>query len=170
MRIALAVLIWLMFVGGLGLYTHYRDIAAQALRPSVEIQTAEGSYAMQITTTFAVEPDPFALQTDELGEQPALVVRLGEREILKRTDRLEAATPIRVEPLLGLVEGTNEIYLEANPPLEQVGKSQAVRVQIMRDGQTVAEQTFWSAPGGKVADTMRFDLGIAREAEEDHGS
>jgi hypothetical protein len=72
--------------------------------------------------------------------------------------------------LLGLVEGTNEIYLEASPPIEQVGKSQAVRVQILRDGQTVAEQTFWSAPGGKVADTLRFELGIVREAEEDHGS
>jgi hypothetical protein len=83
---------------------------------------------------------------------------------------LEAITPLRIEPLLGLVEGTNEIYLEASPPIEQVGKSQAVRVQILRDGQTVAEQTFWSAPGGKVADTLRFELGIVREAEEDHGS
>lgn len=169
MRLALAVLIWLMFVGGLGLYTHYRDATVRASRPMVEIQTAEGDYAIEITTTFAVEPDPFAIQTDELGQQPALVVRLGQREILKITDRLEAATPIRVEPLLGLVEGTNEIYLEASPPLEQVGKSQAVRVQILRDGQTIANQTFWSSPGGKVADTMRFELAIAKE-EEDHGA
>lgn len=170
MRIALAVLIWLVFVGGLGLYTHHRDATVLVSGPGVEIQAAEGNYALEITTTFTVEPDPFALQTDELREQPALVVRLGEREILKRTDRVEAVTPIRLEPLLGLVEGTNEIYLEASPPLEQAGNSQAVRVQILRNGQSVAEQTFWSAPGGKVADTMRFELGTVREAEEDHGS
>ena len=168
MRLTLAVLIWLVFVGGLGIYTHYRDATVRAARPIVEIQTVEGNYAIEITTTFAVEPDPFAVQTDELGQQPALVVRLGQREILKITDRLAAGTPIRIEPLLGLVEGTNETYLEASSRLEQVGESQAVRVQILRDGQTIAEQTFWSLPGGKVAETMRFELAIAKEAEEDH--
>ena len=169
MRIALALLIWIVFVGGLGFYMHHRDVSALTSRPDVETQAAKGHYAMEITTTFAVEPDPFALKLDSEEKQPALLVRLVDQEILRVNDRLEAGTPIRLEPLSGLVEGLNEIYLEASPPLEQTGKSHAVRVKILRDGQTVAEETFWSQPGGKVADTMGFELLASQAMESDHG-
>ena len=158
MRITLSLFVWLVFVGGLVLYMQTRGVTLQATGPGVEIQAAEGNYGLEITTTFTVEPDPFGLQTDEGEEQPALVVKLGEREILRKTDILEAGIPLRVEPLQGLVEGTNEIYLEASPPLEQIDKSNGVRVQVFQGGQSIAEHTFWSVSGQKVADTMRFTL------------
>ena len=168
MRIALSLIIWIVLVGGLGLYVHHRDTKAMASGPTVEIRTAKGSYTLEITTTFNIEPDPFALQTDDQGQPAALLVRMAGQEILRRTERLEAGTPLRLEPLSGLVEGTNEIYLEASPPLEQTDKSQAVRVRIISDGQPLSERTFWSLPGGKVADTWRFTLGGEKGKEGGH--
>ena len=168
MRITLALIIWLSFVGGLAFYMQHRDAAALRSKPQVDMQIVEGSYALEITTTFAAEPDPFALRREGEEELAALLVRLGNKEILRINDRLEAGTPIRLEPMLGLVEGTNEIYLEASPPLEEAGKSHAIRVHVQRDGQSIADQTFWSSPGGKVANTMRFELKAAEEVKEEH--
>ncbi|UCG14042.1 MAG: hypothetical protein JSU72_06110 [Deltaproteobacteria bacterium] len=169
MRIMLAGLIWIVFVGGLALYTHRQGVTPVATETPGELRMAEGQYELEITTTFTVEPDPFALQSDE-GEKPAgLLVRLGDREVLRKTDRLEAGIPIRVAPLFGLVEGTNEIYLEASPPLDHIGKINGVRVQIQRDGQAIVEQTFWSLPGGKVADTLRFSLAAVNQKESQDG-
>jgi hypothetical protein len=146
-----------------------RDSGAVASRPQVELQAAQGHYALEITTTFAVEPDPFALQTEGGEQKPALLVRLADKEILRVTERLESGVPIGVEPLTELTEGTNEIYLEASAPLEQAGKSHAVRVRVLRDGQTVAERSFWSGSDGRVADTMRFVAAIPRDKDEGHG-
>ena len=169
MRIGLVAVIWVVLIGGMIVYLHHRDIPDLAAGTAIELRTAEGNYVLEIITTFAVEPDPFALQVDQSEKPTALVVRLGGREILRRTDRLEAGTPIRVEPIVGVVEGTNEIYLEASPPLEQSAKSHAVRVRVLRDGRPVAEETFWSLPGGKVADIFRFVLVARQKKEDDHG-
>jgi hypothetical protein len=146
----------------------HRDSAVLQPEASFHLKEAEGNYALAVTTTFTLEPDPFAVQTDTGDQSSALLVRLGRRTLLRITDRLEAGSTLRVEPLTGLVSGENEIYLEAHPPLDQFGKSHAVRVQILQDNQLIAEETFWSSPGGRVTGTFRFNLAAAREQDEDH--
>lgn len=168
MRIIVAVLIWICFVGGVGLYIHHRSRAAVTSAGPVEMETAEGNYALEITSTFIVEPDPFAIQSNDQEKPSALLVRLGDLEIIRITDRMEAGTPIRVEPLRGLVIGDNEIYVEANPPLNQAGRSHALRMQVLKNGQAWKEKTFWSTPGGKVADTLRLILIPSQTKEDPH--
>jgi hypothetical protein len=119
-----------------------------------------------------VEPDPFAVQLEDTDKPPALLVRLGRQEIMRKTDRLEAGTPIEVKPLTGLISGENELYLEANPPLDALdaaGSSHAARVRILQNHRVVAEKTFWSDVGGKVAGTLRFSLSETNEKKDDHG-
>jgi hypothetical protein len=115
-----------------------------------------------------LEPDPFALRTDDEAGAPALLVRLGNYEILRKTDRLEAGSIIRVEPLSGLVLGDNEIYFQASPPIEDADKHHAVRLQILLKNQIIAEKTFWSPPGGNLAGTFRFTLTPSQDTQEDH--
>jgi hypothetical protein len=168
-RIFLAALIWLLFIGGLSLFMHHRDQAMVSSEAPAVIQKIEkGNFALLITPTFAVEPDPFAILAADDEKPPALLVRIGDREILRKTDQIPAGAPIRLEPLTGLVFGDNEMYLEVSPPVEQADRSHAVRVQIFQDDLPLAEKTFWSPAGGKVADTFRFALRAPDEKEDNH--
>ena len=168
MRVLLAVAVWVALVGGLAGYMHRprSQPARQPLAP--RLQAAEGVYALEVTTTFAVEPDPFALDAEDGSKPPALVVRLGDREVLRKTSRLEGGAPIRVEPLDGLVTGNYELYVEAYAPAFLASKSQAVRVRVLRDGNPLAEKSFWTEGLGKVAGTFQFSL-TARDAGEHDG-
>lgn len=168
MRPLLAAAIWIILVGGLAAYMHGRD---QALGiPEFRQTSASGDFALEATTSFAVEPDPFALQVDEATKPPALVVKLNGKSVLLITERLEAGTPIVAEKVGGIVEGPNELYVEANPPLEMAGKSHAIRVRLLRGGHTIAEKSFWSEPGSKIATTFTVNVGPAQAVpEDDHG-
>jgi len=167
MRPALAILIWIVVIGGLAAYMHSREEVRTAT--SYHLQQAGGVFALEVTTTFPVEPDPFALQTGQ-GEAPALLMLLNGKEVLRRVDRVEAGVPIRVEPVAGLVQGRNEFYLEANPPLGLANLSYAVRVRLLRDGQPVMERSAWSEPGSKVAVTFQVDVGVQPRMEgHSHG-
>lgn len=167
MRIIIAALICVAFIGGLSFYMNSRADSAAAPTVAYRAEAAEKSYALEITPTFAVEPDPFALQTEGGDLPPALLVRLGEKEILRETETLAAGLPIRVDPLEGLVVGINEIWFTASPPLTASGQSQAIRLRVFEENQAIASQTFWSEPGGTVAGTLRFT--IEEEAEKEGG-
>jgi hypothetical protein len=168
LRFGLIIAVWIVIVGGLGAYMHQRDQSGAAPMVAVDIEQAEDTYALIITTTFAVEPDPFAIQVDDKDKPPALLARLGNQEILKITDRLEAGTPMEINPLSGLSTGENELYLEANPPVGSTATSNAVKVQILHDGQPMSEKIFWSDPGSKVAGTFHFSISESEKEKESH--
>jgi len=165
MRPILAFLIWVVFIGGLAAYMHTRETAAR-VRP-VELKSAVGSYALEITPTFNVEPDPFALRTDDGTSDKALLIRVNGQDILKMSDRVERGSPIRVEPLTGLVDGANEIYLEATPPIEVAGRSFALRVRLFRDGSEFADRTFWTEGGSKIATSFPVKIEPEGTPEKD---
>lgn len=144
---------------------HSRETAA--VRARYESHSVEGVFALQVTTTFAVEPDPFALRT-ERNEASALLVKLNGNEILRKTDKVQAGAPIRVEPVPGLIDGRNEFYLEANPPVGLANLSYAVRVQLFRDEQLVAERSFWSEPGSRIASSFQVSISKETKPKDDH--
>lgn len=165
MRPLIAVLIWVVLVGGLLLYVRSRDAVDTA--PSFRLVPAQGTYSVEITTTFTAEPDPFALRVEDEEKPSALSLKLNGKEVLRLTDRVDAGSPIRVEPLRGLVEGSNELYLEANPPAGEAGRSHAVRVRVLRDGIPLSDRSFWSGQGSKIATTLRVNLTPGGQQEED---
>jgi hypothetical protein len=163
-RPILAVLIWIVLIGGLTGYMQSREIVPAG--SSYEQHKAKGLFSLQITTTFPVEPDPFALQIEE-AEASALLVKLNGKEILRRTEKVEAGVPIRIEPVPGLVAGGNEFYLEANPPVGLDRLSCAVRVQLLQGPAVIADTTLWSDPGARIASTFQVAVESAG-IEEDH--
>ena len=166
MRIVLVVLIWVVLAGGLALYMHNRTAVQSA--PEMELHAARGEFALEVTTTFPLEPDPFALRSDGNEDAPALVVRVNGREVLRRTERVEPGAPIRVEPFTGLGQGDNELYVEANPPLDIAGRSQAVRVRVLQDSTVIADRSFWSDQGNRIA--AAFPVHIDRRETEERDS
>jgi len=151
MRIALAAVLWIVLVGGL-----FAFLAANAPiepAPAQAHPAAPGSYTVELTASFALGPDPFALEPSAAG-----LTRL-----LRGRARLSEAGPRAAgEPLLaaldGLQAGRNELFVRAAPPLAAGDRAHALRVVLRRGAEIVAERTFWSEPGGPLAGTLAVEL------------
>ena len=168
MRIVWAAVIWVIFTGGLMGYMLQRDSVTPAPVKGITAAAADGAYTLVVTATFAAEPDPFALTATD-DPPPALQVRMGSQVLLRKTDDVQPGQPMRVPLTKGLVVGANELFVKASPPIKTNAQAQAVRIQILRDGLTFVEQTYWAAPGENVSETFRFDIDDQQEdAEHDH--
>lgn len=166
MRIALTLLIWLIMVGGLSLYIQQRDrrMPAAVAAPTMEAAPAE-EYTLEITPTFSPEPDPFAIGGDQAAS--SLVVRLGERVLLRSSQALPAGRPVTVHPLEGLAVGHNELYLQVSPPVGEAPMDHAVRVRLLQGNREIFDDTVWGVNGATVAGSIPFTLG--KPAEGAHG-
>jgi hypothetical protein len=164
MRPFVAVIIWVAFIGGLGAYMQYRESAA-APKGQV-LHHAEGSFSLEIIPTFALESDPFGLQSG--GAPPAaLLVRVNGKEVVRLTEPRHDQGAIKVEPVPGLLEGNNEFYVEANPPVGEAATAHAARLRIYRDGLSVADRVLWADAGARIAEA--FQLTVEPEhAREEH--
>lgn len=171
MRIILAIFIWIIFAGGLALYMDNRNPAPSPVEKTeagsepVSASLNQGHYVLEITPAFAAEPDPFALQTDPGLLPPALLVRIGNREILRVTEPMDAGIPLVTDPLTGLSPGKNEIWFETSPRLEAYSKTHALRIRVLENSQAIADQTFWSEPGENISGVLQF--GIAKHPEKE---
>jgi hypothetical protein len=94
---------------------------------------------------------------------------MGSRVLLHKTDDIIPGRPMRVTIDEGLAKGTNELFIEASPPLDSADQAQAVRLQLLRDELTVAQDTFWADPGENISKTFRFDIEKRhKDTEHDH--
>jgi hypothetical protein len=168
MRIVLTALIWLLMIGGLGLYIQQRDRRqpSHIQTPSPQAAPME-AYTLEITPTFSPQPDPFALRRDPAASA-TLVVRLGERELFRSEQALPAGRTIAVQPVAGLVAGRNELYLQASPPLSEALLDHAVRVRLRHGKREVFDATLWGESGANVAGSIPFTLEGSAGAGHDH--
>jgi len=168
MRPVLAVCVCFVLLGGLALFMSSKH-EGSGFR-TVESKPAVGGFSLEITPSFTVEPDPFALRTSS-GEQPAaLIVKVNGREVLRREDRVEGGAPLVAQNITEMIEGENELYVEANPPLDQANNAHAIRAKVVRDGEQIADRTLWSEPGVKLAATFRIQVRPQEEKRKDrHG-
>jgi hypothetical protein len=159
-RIATALLLWVIVLGGLNLYMkQFETSDSDAAEPSRQRPAqAEALYVMELTTTFNVEPDPFALTADDSKEPAGLVVQLHGNEVLRKTGEIEAGTPVVLNPVPGMIRGLNEFFVEAYMPLDSIGKSYALRLRLMQAGIPVTDETFWSEGGNRVTGVLRVGL------------
>ncbi|AFM26949.1 hypothetical protein [Desulfomonile tiedjei] len=168
MRPILAILVWILILGGVAGYLHTREDkrAVAEFRPTA----AAGHFTLEIVATTKLEPDPFALLAHPDDKPMSLIVKINGEQVLAKDDNQAQGTPLRLEDVQGLTEGQNELYVEANPPLESAGRAHAYRVTIKRDGETIAEETLWSEPGLRLATSLSLNIPPAdHEAKTDHG-
>ena len=156
MRIIVVIIVWVVIVGGLSLFMSSQDKSAG--ESSFTIHDAEDTYSLEIVTTFAVETDPFALQTDDTDKPVALLVKVNGETVLKIEEDMESGESIVVDDISGLIVGRNEFYIEANPPLELSNVSHAIRLRVLKEQEILAEKSLWSEPGLKIADTLVLEI------------
>lgn len=157
-RIILTLLIWIVFPGLVVLFFRHRDAARHGTASAVRLQVAPGSYALELTPSFDAAADPFALRTADDDAPTALRVQLGGREILRMDEGIHAGTPIRIEPIPGLVLGANELHIQATPPVMDTAPRHMVHILLLRDGIPVEESFLWSEGGAPTSGAFRFDL------------
>ena len=155
LRIIGAILCWVLITGGLWFYMNNRS-EPQRIEGEV-IEKAEGEYRIELTTSFAAVPDPFAL---DVGDSPpaSLELLINGNNVISVDRDMSAGEELTAEAPVGLVKGVNEFFVSASPPLESVRKAHAVRVRLYYGAELVAERTLWSEPGMKLAATFRVDL------------
>ncbi len=135
--------------------------------PAPMIPVPAGTHAVELESTFEAVPDPFGLKTSANTESVALLVKLNGKEILRRTSTVEAGRTIRIDPLSGVIAGTNEIYLEAYPAIDATVPAHAMRIRVLQGGRAVADASFWSQRGSRIAGSFQFKI-AEPSSSEDH--
>lgn len=156
-RLGLVALIWLVILGGTVLFMRGETPQATAQMP--QVQTLDAPFSLEVTTTFPLETDPFALTVDEAPEA-ALQVTMGGNTLFAATE-MPAGEPQTISDLPELIQGQNEFLVRATPPMDTT-QNYAVRLQLLRAGQPLASKTFWAANGAPVVGALHVDLGAKR--------
>ncbi len=158
-RLALVAAIWVLVMGGTALFLHL-DAPGAGPRPLLpRPEAATGDHALEISTSFALARDPFALTVDA-DQGRALTVRLSGSIVLE-ADAMPSGGVLRIAPIPGLLAGVNEFHVLATPPVDPGGQSEvrhALRLRLLRGAEVVAEQTFWAEQGAPVSGTLHMHL------------
>lgn len=166
MRFLLTGVIWVIILGGLWFYSSQRQLAQERIAVvSPVTRHVEETYSLRITPTFSIEKDPFALQVDG-AEASGLDLRLNGSPLPMQGEAFRRGEPLTLARVEGLVQGENEIFLQASPPLAESNIDHGVRIQLQKSGADVVDRTLWSRNGSQVSGTIHFAL--MKEGRDDH--
>jgi hypothetical protein len=167
MRFLLCLIIWVVFVGGLYAYTEQRDrgFVAEIAVAEVDQGSAE-RLSIELTPTFSVEDDPFALQTQEQSAPFDLRVNGVPVDIANLPIARGQTLFIRdLEVALG---DHNELFIKASPPVSESHLNHGIRLRLLNKDRVLADQTIWSSGGGLVSGTVPFEPPVSPETDHDH--
>ncbi len=168
MRFLLVVIIWVVIVGGLWGYINQRDSKRQQVVATIPVDlTVGGKFIIEITPTFSVEDDPFALTTTDTKASP-LKVKLNGIELVLDADEILRGETIRQEDVEGVLVGHNEIYVTASPPLSENTLEHGVRVKLLDQNGLLVDQTVWAQQGAIVSGTISFSHLQSEEEKHEH--
>lgn len=167
MRFILTAVIWLVILGGLWSYTRQRAAAEAVVsfdNPGVE--EVKATYSLLLTPTFSLEPDPFALTSGDTGGA-AVALRVNGVELPLAEESLQRGQTWTMQEVTGLVQGDNEIFIQASPPLAESGLEHGIRIRLLKSGVATVDSTVWSEQGSLVTGSVHFELEPTRH-EHDH--
>ncbi len=156
-RLVLVAVIWVVIFGGTGMFLRMDTPAApSAAMHEPDVREAGGNFSLEITTSFALARDPFALTAGVENTDP-LVVTLSGKELFS-AESLPSGETLIISPLKGVVKGGNEFFVQASPPVDDTGQSHALRLRFLRGGAVLAEKTFWSDDGAAIAGALHVTV------------
>ncbi len=167
MRFLLVIAVWVVIVGGLYRYIAWRDGAVAV--PAAEAVVAQGSageFSLELTPTFSLEEDPFALKSGEGAASP-LEIRLNGRLLNVPAAELQRGRPFAVAAVEGVISGQNEIHVKASPPVAESSLDHALRIRILDRDVVLADHSIWGGDGELISGTVGFTA-KGKEAGHDH--
>lgn len=158
MRFILTGAVWLVILTVVFMLFSVRNPENTAHQ--IETERNKTAVSFEITTTFSVEKDPFAL--DIGGEVSAFTLVLDGETIFSAEEGVNDRVPfITIETEVPY--GQHELFVKANP--SEGGISQAVRIKVLNHGNILNEETYWFQSGQTVNASHIFNL---EEKEENH--
>ena len=150
MRFILSLIIWFVFVGGLYLYTTGRD-ASFARTPSAPtiIDRETAPVLLELTPTFSVEEDPFALKTDDTAGP--VEIRINGSAVPNEDLQISRGQTLVIDNISAVSGKLNEVFIKASPPVSESSLDHGIRVRLLNRGSVLADETVWSSGGGLVA-------------------
>ena len=168
MRFLLCLMIWIVFVGGLFAYTSHRDANLPEGPPPQKIEAhVEGDYLLELTPTFSIEQDPFALQSDS-ENTPSIDLRLNGQIITFPDMEMNRGKVIQIKDLPDMIAGFNEFYIKASPPISETDRHHGMRLRLLEGEYVIADETIWAGDGAIVSGTVNFKLAIEKDHHHDH--
>ncbi|MBT8328372.1 MAG: hypothetical protein KJN87_01600 [Desulfofustis sp.] len=167
MRFLLCLVIWIVFVGGLYAYTEQRDrgFVTENVVAIVD-EKSPVRISIELTPTFSVEDDPFALQTDEL--KAPFDIRLNGMAVDIANLTITRGQTLFIRDLEVALSDHNEIFIKASPPVAESHLTHGIRLRRLSKDLVLADQTIWSSGGGLVSGTVPFELPVIPEIDHDH--
>lgn len=167
MRFLLCLIIWLVFVGGLYLYTSERDKGlAQITGPAPTVEKVMEKISIELTPTFSVEEDPFALNTGDA--QGPFEVRLNNTAIDTAALEVGRGKTMVIRDIETALAAHNEVFVKLSPPISENDLTHGVRVHLMSGQRTLADETIWNSGGGLVSGTVTFSIQDVTDKDHDH--
>lgn len=167
MRFLLVIAVWVVIVGGLYQYIAWRDGAAAT--PVAEIavaQASSGEFSLELTPTFSLEEDPFALKGGEGADSP-LEVRLNGSLLAVPAAELQRGRPFVIAVVDGVLLGHNEVHVKASPPVAESSLDHALRIRVLDRDAVLADHSIWGGDGELISGSVGFDT-REKEAGHDH--
>jgi hypothetical protein len=153
MRPLLVTALALTIFGALAAYERFVDTLPEQIHASEGAAPAAGKFSVELTLSFDAAKDDFALEN-----QPAVVVRMAGRDLIREEEPLTAGRPLRAEDVAGIVQGQNAFFVRAVPAQDFMGRPCAARLRIFRDDDVIGENTLWSPPGGLVVGEVAVEV------------
>ncbi|MGD9818404.1 MAG: hypothetical protein AB7V04_06860 [Desulfomonilaceae bacterium] len=152
-RPLLVIIIWTILIGGLYIYMNSRESIVEQLDKQPEISSA--TYRLVITTSETTEKDSFALT---IGNDAAIALsaRLNGAEVFRSEEGFQSGKQTIIDDIKGARVGLNELFIEVNPGLMAYDRPMAVRIQLFRSFEEIADKTLWTEPGDKIISTVQF--------------
>ncbi len=167
MRFLLVVAIWMVIVGGLWTYVAQRDQKREMIKPPVAADiSVDGQFSIEVTPTFSIEDDPFALTTSPT-DSASLEVRLNGMTIDVGQSEILRGQVIRMDGVDGVLAGHNEIYVSASPPVSESGMEHGIRVKFFDASSLLVDETVWAEQGGRVSGSVSYHHSQPEEDSHD---
>ncbi len=184
MRPFIAIILVGSILGSVAAYGWFVRSLPKTEVVDLELDRATGEFTVDLTLTFDAVNNAFTL------EPTSILVKFEGQSVYHSAETVYAGTPLEI-PVSGVKVGMNEFYIEINTPDVEVGRprnddgfslnldsneasepvrilSHAARIRVLRDGETIADETRWSQPGQPIRDTVIVEVPDSTHTGRDH--
>ncbi len=167
MRFVLCLIIWVVFVGGLYLYVEQRDRGVVTENVALAaVEKTKQRLSIELTPTFSVEDDPFALQTQE--KKAPFDLSVNGRAVDIANLEIGRGQTLFIRDLEVALGDHNELFIKASPPVSESHLTHGIRLRLTSGERVLADKTIWSSGGGLVSGSVPFALNVSPESGHDH--
>lgn len=159
MRFILTAVVWIIIMSAVTLLFSARGANSEAAQ--TEIIKLSYPVSFEVTTTFSVEKDPFALNIGE--EKAAFSISLDGENVYSTEEGISDRVTF-VTHEYNVAPGKHEVFIKANQ--SEKGLSHAVRVRVLVAGNPLSDETYWFSADQTINASHIFTLETKDEKNE----